>query len=1006
MKTIATEKLTFAHLQKLDRYTYFATAFTILFVSFSLFWMLFRLDGQEGTILFADAAYAFASLVGALWAGQTAYMGRRGPIRLEPHHQLGWLLVSIGLFAGGLGGAYYTYLEHIHIEPFPSYSDVGFTFFYPLVFIGLLLMPTALRFRIRMGLDALITTLCFFGVSWFFVIGPVYFANVKQATSLPEVLKLVVGLSYPFWDIVLILAVALLIQRRVQPILHSSFILFAVGLLAMIWADTGYAYTNIFTYTYQTGTPWIDTFWFVGFLLMGLAALYQYAALARRAYNEQVQAQSGLPVSPSVSLTDSREVSGGAWRRLRSLLIYIPLTFVLVLTIYGEANYDETKRAQYLVILSAVVSILIAARYLLATHENEVMAQEREREHREAEHLRRLNIQLTGILELEPLLEHIAEMAISELGFDAALLILIEEPHRQLGSQSHLLVNASSVLTPKTKWRLQGDTFFYYLVLAEKAVEVRWDTLSHDVPPEIHAWQQEHSIATMQFLPLIYQGNLLGSLGLARRTSRTLNQHDMILAKAYTEQVVTTIEHAFLYKEARDHEAFARAMASIAARLNSAVVEPAEIQQLICTEGANALQADYAILYEAGDQGQLVSLASYDATSEVSSPSTEWPPIQAHDSEAQAFYSLQPVLFSLKPNNSQPSNTLMRSGNGDLHERDSGSYSVNARMREHHRHSAPSLHDKLMRHNVHTAILAPLIAGGDPVGMLVLGRSVPLSTRDKQSFGSESLPLAQDFAEQASVAFTNAHLYQHLRSTHQRLQELDQLKDQFMVTASHELRTPLTAVQGYIELLGQYDDILPTDQRREFLRKARRSCEELVVLLSNVMDASRLEVEAGIRPALVERVDVWEMVESVINIIEPQVKQEQRQIQVRIPARTSVLADPVRLRQVLMNISVNALKYSPARTPILFSAHVMNTRVPSVTISITDRGKSIGIQDQARLFQRFVRLESDVNSPVRGSGLGLYISRRLTEAMGGKIWIESSGVAGEGSTFHIQLPLA
>ncbi len=77
-----------------------------------------------------------------------------------------------------------------------------------------------------------------------------------------------------------------------------------------------------------------------------------------------------------------------------------------------------------------------------------------------------------------------------------------------------------------------------------------------------------------------------------------------------------------------------------------------------------------------------------------------------------------------------------------------------------------------------------------------------------------------------------------------------------------------------------------------------------------------------------------------------------------------------------------------------------------IVVSIADKGKGIAPQDQPRLFQRFYRLETDLNSPVRGSGLGLYISRRLIEAMGGKIWIESSGVVGEGSTFHIQLPMA
>ena len=82
----------------------------------------------------------------------------------------------------------------------------------------------------------------------------------------------------------------------------------------------------------------------------------------------------------------------------------------------------------------------------------------------------------------------------------------------------------------------------------------------------------------------------------------------------------------------------------------------------------------------------------------------------------------------------------------------------------------------------------------------------------------------------------------------------------------------------------------------------------------------------------------------------------------------------------------------------------MNNPVPGVILSVTDHGKGIGPQDQERLFQRFVRLERDLNSVVRGSGLGLYISRQLVEAMGGKIWIESSGIDGEGSSLHIQFP--
>jgi len=1004
MKTLAIETLTPLHLKKLHHSVYVATAFAIFIVVFSFIWMIFRFGGDESNVLFADAMYAIASLFGACLAFRTAYLARKGPLRLALHHQCAWLCVGIGLLTNSLGGTYYTYLEAIHMSPFPSYSDIGFTLLYPFTFVGLLLMPTALRFRVRMGLDALITTLSIFGISWFFVLSPVYFADVKHTLSATAVVALFVGLSYPCWDILLILAIALIIQRRTEKVLYPSFLLLASGLAAFIWADTGYAYTNIFTQTYQSGTPWIDPFWFIGYALMGLAGLYQYMKIVQRAYQEQQgQTQLTTLLSRSAIVKDETEVANSAWRRLQSLLVYIPLVFVLGLTLLGEFIYKD-ERTNYLVVLTACIGILVAIRYLRATHENEALLQERERERCDAEHLRQLSIELTGILDVEPLLENVAHLATKELGFDAALLMLLEKPFTTEEAQPCILVNTSSMTTPPTNWRLQKDTFFSYLVKDKQDIEIRWDTLAYYVPPEINAWQQEQGILTMQFFPLLYQNTILGCLGVARRTAFSLNTYDISLLHKYVEQVVTVVKHAYLYKETCEHEAFARAIANIATRLNAAVVAPAEIQQILCLEGANALDADHTILYVAGDRGQLVSLAAYNARVDIQLPPNEWPPILPDEIEAQVFYALQPKLIQLQ--------TATTSNTGLFSQEDKENVLASlidlpgSSQKEQLRDSNSLLREKLQRHSIATAILAPLISGGEPVGMLIFGRSISLSTRNRQFFDSEALSMAQDFAEQASVAFTNAYLYQHLRSAHEKMQALDQLKDQFMVTASHELRTPLTAVQGYIELLSQYDALLASEQRREFLQKARRSCDELVVMLGNVMDASRLEVEAGIRAVPLERVAVSEAVGSVITIIEPQLQQEQRQIQLAIPGDIYVLADPARLRQVLMNISVNALKYSPPSTPIRFSAFIDTTNAPSVILSITDKGKGITLQDQAQLFQRFVRLERDVNSSVRGSGLGLYISRRLVEAIGGTIWIESSGVMNEGSTFHIRLAAA
>jgi signal transduction histidine kinase len=240
-----------------------------------------------------------------------------------------------------------------------------------------------------------------------------------------------------------------------------------------------------------------------------------------------------------------------------------------------------------------------------------------------------------------------------------------------------------------------------------------------------------------------------------------------------------------------------------------------------------------------------------------------------------------------------------------------------------------------------------------------------------------------------------------LRAAYERQKELDRLKDQFIMTASHELRTPLTAVQGYIELLSEYNLLLSPEARGEFIAKAHRGCDELALMVGNIMDASRVEIDAeNIR---LSPISLPDSVLHILEILEGITKQENRSVEVEIPSSLLVMADDLRLRQVLLNLVSNALKYSPAGSPIAITAEVQNE---DVTLHVRDRGLGVPPQDQHHLFERFMRLDRDMNSPVRGAGLGLYISKQLIEAMGGQIWVESTGHPGEGSTFSFTLKSA
>jgi signal transduction histidine kinase len=1003
MRSITTNKLAHAYLERPARDNYIAIALTITIIILSVFWIVFHIgSSSSGTAMYTQAMYGVSALLGALWAFRTAYMGKHGPVHLERQHQLAWFLIGLGLSSIVCGRVISLFQQLNGSSTFPGVADIFFTLLYPLISIAILLMPSTMRFRARTCLDILTATLSLLGAWWFFVLSPTFLATHHSPEDPIRISQLVTGLAYFGGDILLALTLILFFLYRSQRLFSPAFLLLGIALLLNLFSDLAFGWITAFR-MYQSMMPLVEPVRYVSYLLIGLSGLYQYAGLARKHYTDLVS----MPQKVSSSHVSSPMQSGIRLsfleRRIFGLLIHLPLTLLLALTVYSQIVRHDLNSIG-LVVLTAVVGTLMTTRYILANHENEVLLLEREQRHLESEHLRRMVTQLTEILSEERLRECIVSMVIDELNFDAVMLLLVENLHPTEHPQIQVYA-AAMPGTERPRWSFQGDNALEQLASSGKVHEVSWDN-QHQVPPEIRLWCQEQRINEMVFLSLTYQGRILGSLGVTCRSKIHLNRHDISLLTKYTEQVTAVIEHARLYNEAREHEEFSRAMATIATRLNAAAVEPAEIGMMICKEGANILRADYAFLYRSSGERHLKPLAAYMRDLDAPLPLHEWPLIHSYEYEAQALHALQPVLLHI------PLQELVRKQGVQFLAMPKPEVSTHksTNLSSPHNtgaHSTLSLRVRLAQYYIQTVILAPIVANGEPIGLLIFARSQPPGIIEKRPFTSANLPQTQDFVEQAAVPFINAQLYQDLQMAHQRLQELDQLKDQFMVTASHELRTPLTAVQGYIELLAQFDEQLPGEQRRDFLQKARRGCEELVVLLGNVMDASRLEIEAGIRPALLKRVSLQETVESIMVLIEPQITQEQREVYIHVQPRLFALADPPRLRQVLMNISVNALKYSLPQTPLAFSAYTMVDQDESfVVISISDKGKGIAPHDQSQLFQRFVRLESDVNSPIRGSGLGLYISRRLIEAMGGKIWIESKGIEGEGSTFHIRLPAA
>jgi len=237
---------------------------------------------------------------------------------------------------------------------------------------------------------------------------------------------------------------------------------------------------------------------------------------------------------------------------------------------------------------------------------------------------------------------------------------------------------------------------------------------------------------------------------------------------------------------------------------------------------------------------------------------------------------------------------------------------------------------------------------------------------------------------------------------YEQQRQVNQLKDELLVNLNHELRTPLTTIAGYVELLRTHDQQLDPASRMTFLDAAAQGCEDLLTLVTHLLEAAAMSQgtwSLHCQPCAVERI-----VEEVVSSLDPRDRQA-HPLQMELANQSLVWADPQYVRQVVLNLLSNALKYTPTQTPILLRTSLRGgPETQQVCIMVQDVGPGIPPAEQPLLFQKFVRLRRDLAGTIGGSGLGLYLCKRLVEAMGGQIWVESSGKAGEGSCFCFTLP--
>ncbi len=237
--------------------------------------------------------------------------------------------------------------------------------------------------------------------------------------------------------------------------------------------------------------------------------------------------------------------------------------------------------------------------------------------------------------------------------------------------------------------------------------------------------------------------------------------------------------------------------------------------------------------------------------------------------------------------------------------------------------------------------------------------------------------------------------------------EVDRLKSEFVATVSHELRTPMTAIKGYVEILLMGAAGAIGENQAHFLSIVKNNIERLNSLVDDLLDISR--IESGRVTLTPQPLEMREVAEDVIAELLRRSQEEKKPMAVSLDAEKNlppVVGDVGRVRQILGNLVDNAYHYTPENGTIHVNIYTTNGNgEKQLRVDVQDNGVGIAVEDQERIFDRFYRGEHPLVLATPGTGLGLSIVRQLVEMHNGKLWMNSSGVAGEGSIFSFTLPV-
>jgi signal transduction histidine kinase len=470
---------------------------------------------------------------------------------------------------------------------------------------------------------------------------------------------------------------------------------------------------------------------------------------------------------------------------------------------------------------------------------------------------------------------------------------------------------------------------------------------------------------SMLSAPMVRGDKVIGAIATSRREPRAFDDKQVALIKAFADQAVIAIENVRLFDElqARTNELThsveeLQALGEVMQAVNSTL----DLQTVLSTIVAKAVQlsrTDAGAIYVFEEAQQLFRLRATFGFSEDLIAAVEDQHLGASDAIRQATRGKQPQETS-----------------------DIGD-------------EPPSpLREIAMQAGYRARLIVPLISGEQVLGALVIRRKQP------GNFPKATVHLLQTFAAQSVLAIQNARLFHEIEDKSRQLQLASEHKSQFVASMSHELRTPLNAIIGLTEMMVKNAARFGTEKAQEPLQRVNRAGTHLLGLINQVLDLSK--IEAGKLELNPQTVQLAPLINEVIGTAGQLAEQNKNRLVVDAQENLDALTvDPMRLRQILLNLLSNACKFTKAGEVKLTVRRVSNGS-NFVEFAVSDTGIGMTAEQQAKLFEEFSQADAATAQRFGGTGLGLAITRKLARMMGGDVTVTSE--PGKGSVFTVRLP--